>query len=178
VDAGSREELLALARTTLSHYLSAGKIPDYTPRSDFLRERCGAFVSLHRGNELRGCIGQITADRELYRIVQHCAVAAGTTDDRFYSVSGEELPELTFEVSVLTPLRVISDLSEIEVGRHGLMVTLGRRRGLLLPQVATEYGWNRECFLARTCEKAGLRPDAWRDPSIRIEVFEADVVSE
>ncbi len=173
-----KTELLRLARTTLEGYLSAGKIPDYqTDRPELLVHQ-GAFVSLHRGKELRGCIGQIFADRELYKIVQHCVLNAALEDSRFYPVDRGEVPELTIEISVLTPMQKVSSIEEIEVGKHGLYIIRGNRRGLLLPQVATEYNWDREEFLQQTCCKARLPESAWRDPQTVIQIFSADVFSE
>jgi AmmeMemoRadiSam system protein A len=178
MDAAARTELLQLARTTLESHFRSGHVPDYPPQQPELSRRTGAFVTLLRGDSLRGCIGQIIADRELYRVVQHCAVAAATEDTRFEPVAAEELAELEIEISVLTPFRRVADVAEIEVGRHGLIISRSHRRGLLLPQVAAEYGWDRETFLAQTCRKAGLPHDAWKDPSTRIECFEAEVFSE
>jgi AmmeMemoRadiSam system protein A len=174
----ARQELLTLARTTLQGYFSTGKTPEYTPVDDGLRVHSGAFVSLHRGEELRGCIGQIVAEIEVYRVVQHCALSAALEDMRFTPVVESELPELEIEISVLTPMRRIGDVSEVEVGRHGLYISRGMHRGLLLPQVATEYAWDRETFLAQTCRKAGLHSSAWREPGTVIQIFEAQVFSE
>jgi AmmeMemoRadiSam system protein A len=110
--------------------------------------------------------------------VQHCAVSAASEDYRFERVSPEEVPGITLEISVLSPLERTTDASEVEVGRHGLYVVRGQRRGLLLPQVATDWGWDRETFLAQTCVKAGLDEDAWRDPATTIYLFQAQVFSE
>ncbi len=178
MDPDARSELLRLARATLEVFLSTRQIPEYTPRTEELLLCQGAFVSLHHGTELRGCIGQIIVDREVYHVVQYCAVAAATEDSRFAPVTAEELPLVRIEISLLSPFTRVTDVSAIEVGRHGLMVTLGRRRGLLLPQVPGEYGWDREAFLIHTCRKAGLADNAWRDPTLRIESFEAEVFSE
>jgi AmmeMemoRadiSam system protein A len=140
--------------------------------------RSGVFVSLHRGDELRGCIGQLTPERELFRTMQRCAVSAATEDLRFAPVAIGELPELTIEISVLTPFRRIGNVEEIEVGKHGIYMARGSHRGLLLPQVATSYGWDRNVFLAQTCRKAGLSEDAWQDPATAISIFEAQVFSD
>jgi len=178
LDQSDQTELLHLARATLQSYLSSGSVPEYHTSRQELRSRCGAFVSIHRGSELRGCIGQIVPDRELFRIVQHCIVSAASEDSRFNPVTPEELDELTIEISVLTPLHRLHEPAEIEIGIHGIYITRGINRGLLLPQVATEYGWNRETFLSQTCRKAGLSEDAWKDPSTVINLFEAQVFSE
>jgi AmmeMemoRadiSam system protein A len=173
-----KKELLRLARNTLEGYITAKEMPAYRTSSTALLENKGAFVSLHRGEELRGCIGQIYPDRELFKIVQNCVLSAAKNDTRFMPVRKEELRDLNIEISVLTPLRRIQDINEIEVGKHGLYVVQGHCRGLLLPQVATEYGWDRMTFIAQTCRKAGLPETAWRDPHTTIYVFEASVFSE
>jgi uncharacterized protein len=170
--------LLKLARATLEAHFSREATPACrTPTTD-LTEQKGAFVSLHRGEELRGCIGQLLPDRELYRIVQHCVLSAALDDNRFAPVAREELHELSIEISVLTPFRRIHSIEEIEVGRHGLYMVRGSFRGLLLPQVATQYAWDRRTFLEHTCLKSGLAPTDWQDPKTIIYTFEAEVFSE
>jgi AmmeMemoRadiSam system protein A len=173
-----RAELLKLARTTLETYLKNGKIPPYQTSCEEFLEQKGAFVSLHNGGELRGCIGQLVADRELYKIVQHCVLSAALEDTRFLSVTPDEVNGLSIEISVLTPFRRIQDANEIEVGRHGLYMVRGGYRGLLLPQVATQYGWDRTQFLEHTCIKSGLPVNSWRDPQTVIYTFEAEVFSD
>ena len=170
--------LLKLARMTLEAFFSNAKTPACDTDSEALQAIQGAFVTLHRKQELRGCIGQLYPDRELFKIVQHCAVSAAVEDTRFLPVTREELKELEIEISVLSPFRRIRDIKDIEVGKHGLYLVQGRFRGLLLPQVATQYRWDRETFLAQTCRKSGLPESAWRDPHTQIHVFEAEVFSE
>jgi len=178
LDEAACNELLRMVRATLECYLETRAIPEFhTTRPDLLSRR-GVFVTLHRGEELRGCIGQITADRELFRIVQKCAIGAAVQDTRFRRVTREELDALTIEISVLTPMRRVEDIGGIEVGRHGLFIIRGRHRGLLLPQVPGQYGWDRETFLAQTCRKAGLGKTAWKEPGTEIQCFEAQVFSE
>jgi AmmeMemoRadiSam system protein A len=138
---------------------------------------CGAFVSLHIGGRLRGCIGMIESAGLLADTVARCAVAAAMEDPRFEPVTAVEVPSLEIEVSVLSPLRSARP-DEVEPGTHGLRIRQGFASGLLLPQVATRYHWSRERFLEETCHKAGLPPDAWREPGARIEVFTAEVFSE
>jgi AmmeMemoRadiSam system protein A len=138
---------------------------------------CGAFVSIHKNGELRGCIGHVAPDASLEETIARCAVAAGTADPRFAPLTASELPGVHIEISVLGPLMLVAAADEIEVGRDGLMVERDGRRGLLLPQVAIEWGWNRETFLAQTCRKAGLPGDAWRHGA-RLWRFEADVFGE
>jgi AmmeMemoRadiSam system protein A len=178
LDIDAQKELLVLARKTLEWFLATGEVPDRNPERSELHQPAGAFVSLHCGDELRGCIGLIKPDGPLYQTVQHCAVSAACEDYRFERVSSEELPDITIEISVLSPLEPTRDVSEITVGKHGLYVVRGQRRGLLLPQVATDWGWDREAFLAQTCQKAGLEENAWRDPATTIYQFQAQVFSE
>lgn len=142
-----------------------------------LRTYAGAFVTLRKAGALRGCIGQIEPSDPLGAVVVHCAAAAALEDPRFPPVTDQELPLLSVEVSVLTPLRAVADVDEIEVGRHGLVVARGGRRGLLLPQVAVEWKWSRDEFLAQTCRKAGLPADAWQHGA-SIFVFETQVYDE
>ena len=147
------------------------------PASESLARRGGAFVSIHYRGELRGCIGHLEADQSLKRVVLDCAVAACSADPRFAPVGARELAGLEIEVSLLGPLEPVASLEDIEVGRHGLLVELDTQRGLLLPQVATEWGWDAETFLAHTCHKAGLARDAWKKGA-RIWRFQAEVFSE
>jgi AmmeMemoRadiSam system protein A len=137
----------------------------------------GAFVSIHHFGELRGCLGRLETDRPIAENVAHLASIVPDSDPRFAPLAPSELPGVDVEISALTPEREITDVTTIEVGRHGLIVEQGHRRGLLLPQVATEYGWDRETFLDHTCLKAGLPPNAWRTGA-RIFVFEAQVFGE
>jgi len=178
LDNSDRTALLNLARTTLEAYLTNETTPACHVSSGALLEKKGAFVSLHRGEELRGCIGQLYPDRELYKIVQHCVLSAALEDTRFLPVTQEELKDMNIEISILTPFHRIRNVEEIEVGRHGLYLVQGRFRGLLLPQVATQYGWDRITFLAQTCRKSGLPESAWRDPNTIIHTFEAEVFSD
>lgn len=170
--------LLKLARATLEARLgqTSGAVPETL--SPALQVRKGAFVSLHYGGELRGCIGQIHADGELCETVQHCALSAALEDTRFSPVTIEELGGLEIEISVLSELHRIQSIEEIEVGRHGLYMVQGYHRGLLLPQVATEFGWDRMQFLDHTCLKSGLPKSAWSDPATAIYIFEAEIFSD
>ena len=178
LDASAQNELLGIARKTLEHYLKVGEVVEVEPVRAELNRPAGAFVSLHNGEELRGCIGLIRPENPLFRVVQQCAVGAAVDDFRFHQVTAAELPEVAIEISVLTPLERAEDLGAIVVGKHGLYAVRGRRRGLLLPQVAASEGWDRETFLCETCCKAGLPADAWRDPATAIYTFEAQVFSE
>ena len=137
----------------------------------------GAFVTLHKRGELRGCIGHIEPTEPIGRVVPRCAVAACSSDSRFPPVAAGELDVIDIEISLLGPLEAIAGPQEISVGRHGLVVERGWRRGLLLPQVAAEWGWDAETFLSHTCLKAGLAHDAWRKGA-QVWRFEAEVFSE
>ncbi len=137
-----------------------------------------AFVTLHVGGALRGCIGTLERRRALWAVVGDMAAAAATRDPRFPPIDVSDLREMTVEISVLTPDVVIHRPEEIEIGRHGLDVRRGDARGLLLPQVAVEHGLDREKFLAATCRKAGLPANAWHDANTEIRVFEADVFAD
>jgi len=164
-----------IARRAIAVVAQGKPVPDFTVESQALMEKKGAFVTLKKGGQLRGCIGHIKGITPLYRIVGEMAVAAAFHDPRFSPVTEAELPDLEIEISVLTPLRRITDIEEIEVGKHGILIEKGGQSGLLLPQVATEYGWDRKTFLERTCRKAGLSTDAWKDKETRICTFCAEV---
>ena len=171
-----RRGLLRLAREAIRYALSGGAAPARPALAD-PSLRAGAFVTVHMGGELRGCIGQPGGDRLLTEVVAECAVAAATEDPRFPPLQPSELPQVQLEISVLGPIVPVADFSEIDVGRHGLIAEQGFRRGLLLPQVATERGWGREMFLAHTCLKAGLKADAWKSGATFYR-FEAEVFGE
>ncbi len=166
--------LLDIVKKTIAAKVNNKEISKVTIDSATLQEKRGAFVTLKKRGHLRGCIGYIKAVKPLWETVQEMAVAAAFHDPRFPSLKAEELKDLTFEISVLSPLRRVANIEEIEVGRHGLYLVRGYNSGLLLPQVATEYGWDRETFLAETCCKAGLPPQAWLDKDTEIYIFSAD----
>lgn len=187
LDDGFRKSLLARARAAIARAIDAelvtpgaslipnpeslipGLIPD-----DF---RAGAFVTLRMNGALRGCIGYPEPQLPLIEVVERCAVSAAISDPRFPPVTVFEWSSIDLEISVLGPIELVRDVSEIEVGRHGLVVELGRRRGLLLPQVATEWNWDATEFAAQTCVKAGLPRDAWRKGATLFK-FEAEVFAE
>jgi AmmeMemoRadiSam system protein A len=170
--------LLRLARTTLEeHFAGHAQAPEAPPEGG-LTERRGAFVTLTVAGELRGCIGHVVGVAPLWQSVRQNALAAALKDPRFSPVTAAELGRIAIEISAMSPLREIASADQVEVGRHGLVLQNGPYRGLLLPQVATDHGWDRETFLRHTCRKAGLGPDSWKDPETRIAVFEAEVFSE
>jgi AmmeMemoRadiSam system protein A len=173
--AGERSDFLALAREAIHAHLTGGPRPRL--QGGNASARLGAFVSLHLGTELRGCIGHPHGDRPLGEVIAQCAVSAASEDPRFPPLTLAEWAAARIEISVLGPLEPVKDVAEIVVGRHGLIVSQGYLKGLLLPQVATEYGWDRETLLAHTCLKAGLRRDAWKS-GVEISRFEAEVFAE
>jgi AmmeMemoRadiSam system protein A len=172
-----KRALLRIARESIEAEVE-GKKPPAWKRPGVLDEKRGAFVCLKKRNRLRGCIGFIEAKAPLAKTVEEMSVAAAFRDPRFPPLRKEELQDVQLEISVLTALRRIADVAEIEVGTHGLYIRKGGCAGLLLPQVATEYGWDRDTFLKETCRKAGLGSDAWRDPKTEIYIFSADVFGE
>jgi hypothetical protein len=173
--AEERAELHSIARKVIEARCRGKEAPKFTTASSKLKEPSGAFVTIYENGELRGCIGQIVAKKPLMEAVAQMAEAAALEDPRFQPVRADELKDLKIEISVLTPFKKIDFPEEIEVGKHGIIIKQGSSIGLLLPQVATEYGWNRTAFLENTCIKAGLPKDAWKDKETEIFVFSADV---
>ncbi len=170
--------LLKLARSVIEAECKGSKLTVSAPPSPIMREPRGAFVTLKISGRLRGCIGYIEAIKPLAETIREMAKAAAFSDWRFEPVRTEELPAIELEISVLSPLFEVRDPSTIVVGTHGLVVSRGSHRGLLLPQVPVEWGWNRETFLSETCVKAGLPEGAWKEKGTKIEAFTADVFSE
>jgi hypothetical protein len=174
-----KSELLALARKSVEHAVTEKSAyePEASSSPALLRE-CGAFVTLHKSGDLRGCIGFTSATKPLYLTVRDTATLAALRDPRFSPVSVAELPQLDYEISVLSPLRRVTDIEKIEVGRHGLLMKNGASEGLLLPQVPVEQGWNRQTFLEHTCIKAGMDSGCWKDEDTDIFAFTAVVFGE
>ncbi len=143
--------------------------------TETLSQKRGAFVTLHKNGNLRGCIGYIVPVAPLHETVRQMAVAAAFDDTRFPPLNKEEFNEIDIEISALTPLKRVYDINEIEVGKHGILLKKGYNSGVLLPQVATEYNWDRLTFLEQTCFKAGLRGNCWKDPETEIYIFSAEV---
>jgi uncharacterized protein len=167
-----RRLLLKLARESICASLDERQL-DLTPPSEHLAEHRGAFTTLRIGGELRGCVGYVFPQHSVYRTVAETAVAAAFDDPRFAPLERREYPKLEYEISVLSAVTLL-DAEDVEVGKHGLVITYGSRRGLLLPQVPVEHGWDREKFLEQTCIKAGLPPDAW-EHGAKVEAFTADI---
>lgn len=177
LDNNEQEFLLRLARQTLEQYLKTGKRPQTKVENEKLLEKRGAFVTLKVDDHLRGCIGYPIPYKPLYETIIEMAIAAATQDYRFLPLTPDELPLTKIEISVLSLPQPIKDVKEIEVGKHGIIISKGLHKGLLLPQVPVEYSWDLETFLCHGCLKAGLDEDEWKK-GVQIEVFSAQVFSE
>ena len=170
-----RRILLRLAHASIEAELEDRPI-DLTPPTEHLAEHRGAFTTLHLHGKLRGCIGYVFPTQSLYQTVAETSRAAAFDDPRFEPVTGYETGELKVEISVLSPLQPIAP-EDVVIGKHGLVVRQGNRRGLLLPQVPVEWQWDRETFLSQTCLKAGLAPDAWLHGA-ELQAFKAEIFGE
>lgn len=178
MNVASKDTLLQIARNAITCHLE-DRIPSKLPGLDAkLLQKSGAFVTLQKGEQLRGCVGQITSDKPLYETVAQTAIAAATCDPRFHQVDLLEMPELTIEISVLTSLQPLEHLEDLEIGVHGLYIKNDTYSGLLLPQVATAYNWDRTQFLQQVCKKAQLPEEAWQDPETEIYLFSSQVFGE
>lgn len=175
VNAEEQGKLLRWARGAIEAAVRGEELPVIAESelTGNLRAPHGAFVTLKKAGELRGCIGVMDFERELWRNVRQAAVASALEDPRFAPVTAAELPELRLEISVLEPPRAIADAGEFDAGRHGIVIEQGYRHALLLPKVAAEYGWNEAQVLECVCRKAGLPADAWREADARLSVFTA-----
>jgi AmmeMemoRadiSam system protein A len=177
----SQKKLVRLARQTLDQFVR-GEIRDsiysYSEDPYLLDVSYGVFVSLHKGAELRGCIGTCYPVSPLYQEVIEMTEAAAARDLRVAPVHPDELADVTIELSVLSPLEVLDDPLALDVGRHGLHISYANKRGVLLPQVAAEYGWDKETFLGETCLKAGLSRKAWQQPRTQVCAFTALIIKE
>jgi len=173
-----KRALLILARRTIEAAAASKPLPPAEATTDKLGQRSGAFVTLKERGELRGCIGFIVAAKPLVETIQEMAQSAAFRDPRFPPVTAADVPKLSIEISVLSPFERITDPTKIGVGVHGIQLIRGWNSGLLLPQVATEYGWERETFLEHTCMKAGLPPKAWKDDGTEIKIFSAEIFNE
>ena len=172
---GERTLLLKLAHDAILSALE-GRSLSFDPPTPHFAEPRGAFTSLYLRGELRGCVGYVLPTSSVYRAVIETARAAAFEDTRFYPVKIGEAENLCIELSILSPPQPIA-VEEVEVGRHGLLISMAGHRGLLLPQVPTERNWDRVTFLEQTCRKAGLPPDAWQKGAL-IEAFTAEVFGE
>lgn len=178
LESRERRYLLELARRSLTEHVTAGRNLDVDAHTGTLGAPGAAFVTLRRSGDLRGCIGTLARAAPLAQVIRDMAVKAGTADPRFRPVVEDELPGLTFEVSVLTDPVEVDGPDDVRIGEHGVIMTLGPYSGLLLPQVATEQGWDALTFVRHACLKAGLSSDAWEESDACLQVFTAIVFGE
>ncbi|ACS78321.1 AmmeMemoRadiSam system protein A [Maridesulfovibrio salexigens] len=170
-----KKYLKALVRKSILCRLNKQEEPIPEPVTEHLSENYGAFVTLNKNGHLRGCIGNVQGTGPLYKTIWKMARAAAFEDPRFPPLNESEFKEIEIEISILSPIDVCEDPEQVIIGRHGLIMQRGMQSGLLLPQVAVDWKWNREEFLAQTCHKAGMEADAWKDPETNIFWFEAEV---
>jgi len=172
-------KLLELARRTIGDALG---LEDVAAEPEFedavFSEKCGAFVTLHIRGNLRGCIGYIEGIKNIPDTIKDMALSSAFRDPRFRPLTKDEYRDIDIEISVLSPIEKVEDIKDIKVGRDGLIMTKGYNRGLLLPQVPVEQGWDRDTFLSHTCYKAGLPGDSWKKGGVLIEKFSAQIFSE
>ncbi len=172
-----KKALLDIARKAIALAVTERRQLEVATPHGALAAGAGAFVTLHKGQRLRGCIGRLFATDPLANVVAQCAVGAATEDPRFSPLRADELGELGIEISVLSEVHGARP-EQVEAGTHGLVISRNGHRGVLLPQVAREHHWSRERFLEETCRKAGLSPDAWKEPETQLEIFTAETFSE
>ena len=170
--------LLEIARNAIIHQVNNMDYSSEPREEKALNIHSGCFVTITQEGHLRGCIGNFQSQQRLFREVATMAVAAASQDPRFQPMSPEELDNFSLEITILSPLEQIEDTNQIEVGTHGIYIIKGHNRGVLLPQVATEYGWSRETFLQQTCVKAGLSEDSWQLPGVDIYIFSGQIIHE
>jgi AmmeMemoRadiSam system protein A len=173
-----KKTLIKIARESITSAVNCRAVPEYRINDSMLNTMCGAFVTLHLSGNLRGCIGNITAETPLWETVRNMAIESALRDPRFPSISPYELENIDIEISVLSPLKEIKNLEEIKVGKHGLLIKKGFYQGLLLPQVATDYKWDKIQFLEQTCYKAGMSKDCYKQEATEIFIFSAIVFGE
>jgi len=174
-----RKRLLEIARQSIQTYLQTGKKLQVAETDPVLNQKMGAFVTLNKHGQLRGCIGNLVGSQPIYSTVLDMAIQASVGDPRFPKLSLSELEDVEIEISVLSPLERINSAEKIELGKHGVLVKKGFNSGVFLPQVATETGWSKEEFLNRLCsDKAGLPENAWKDKNTELYIFNAEVFSE
>jgi AmmeMemoRadiSam system protein B/AmmeMemoRadiSam system protein A len=174
-----QKRLLEIARQSLETYMEKGEMIKVEEESPMLNKQMGAFVTLKKHDQLRGCIGVFEPQIPLYQVVAETVLSSAFNDHRFTPVVKEELNELEYEISVLSPLKKVNSWENIEIGKHGVKIVKGLKSGVFLPQVATENNWNLETFMNTLCEqKAGLPADCWKDSDTEIYVFTAQVFGE
>ena len=174
-----KDKLLKMARDTIEQYLKTGKRLEAEAEDEILKEEMGAFVTLHKNGQLRGCIGHIIGTQPFYLTVRDMAIASATEDPRFPPVTLDEMDDIDIEISALSPMKKVEDYNEIEIPGDGVMVRMGYRSGVYLPQVATETGWDREEFMNSLCaHKAGIPINAWKTGECEVYTFKAEVFGE
>jgi len=174
-----QKRLLEIARQAVETYVKEGKTIKIQENDPILNKLRGAFVTLKKNGELRGCIGIFEPSIPLYRVVIEMGISAAVNDSRFTPVTKSELDKLEYEISVLSPLRKVDSWKDIEIGKHGVEIVRGLRKGVFLPQVATENDWDLDTFMSTLCtQKAGLPADCWKDSRTEIYVFTAQVFGE
>ena len=179
LSAAQKKRLLQIARESIMSYVKDGKRKKFSESDPILTQNMGAFVTLHEGGELRGCIGNMVGQGPLYQTVADMAIEAATGDPRFPSLSSKEIDRIDIEISVLTPLKKVSGYKDVTIPGDGVLIRSGFGSGVFLPQVAVETGWDRDEFLSNLCaHKAGLPPDAWKGPNTEIYIFSAEVFGE
>lgn len=169
-----QNQLLQLARETVCATVTGQPLPLLAKPAAALCSHSGCFVTIKQLGQLRGCIGSFVSQQPLWQTVQEMAVSAATRDPRFYPMKPDDLADFSLEISVLSPLQQIQSIEQIQVGTHGLYLIKGHNHGVLLPQVAVEYGWDRDTFLRQTCRKAGLPDEAWQKDA-ELYIFSAEV---
>jgi len=172
-----QQQLLTLSRKTIVNFVTHGQAAEIPVQDEGLSCKSGCFVTIKSHGNLRGCIGCFTSEKPLWQTVQEFAIAAASRDPRFYPLHQDELDNITIEISVLSSLTKIEAIDEIKVGTHGLYIEKNMYRGVLLPQVAIEFGWDRTTFLTQTCLKAGLESDAW-ESGADLYIFSAQIFGE
>lgn len=173
-----RVQALQLARWALERHIKGNLTPQPDLSDPLFEAQLGVFVTIHQGKVLRGCVGRVEPLTVLRDEIPDLALAAATRDPRFDPVTSQEVDSVEIQISLLNPPEVVGDVSDIQVGRHGVIIERDQAKALLLPQVANEEGWNREAFLTHACLKAAQPSDAWKDPQTRIYRFTAEVFSE
>jgi uncharacterized protein len=179
LNADQRTQILTIARDAVAASVAGESLPELSCDDPALNQSCGAFVTLKTAGRLRGCIGQFIGQEPLWGTVQQMGRAAATEDPRFFGdrIGGDEVATLEIEISVLSPLERTDDPLGLTLGEHGIYIKRGSQAGCFLPQVATETGWSVEEFLSQCCAgKAGLSPDAWKDPDTEIYLFTAEII--
>jgi AmmeMemoRadiSam system protein A len=175
----SQRKLMELSRYALQHFVRGEeRRPAYIDDPYLQSREYGAFVSLHKQQELRGCIGHCVPNAPLFEIVTEMTEAAASRDPRVKPISQKELDEIRIDITVLSPLECVHDPLALKIGRHGLYIASAGKRGILLPQVAAQNGWTIKTFLEQTCLKAGLRKNAWKDSDIQVSGFTALIIEE